>query len=112
MPLLSRTEEMILLAVWKLGENAYGVTIAEMLSHTTGKEWLLGAIYVPLERLENKGYLASDLGNPTNIRGGRRKRLYGLTKTGLKSLIATKNMEQSLWQNISLGKLEEDYEAQ
>jgi DNA-binding PadR family transcriptional regulator len=110
MSLLSRTEETILLAVWRLKENAYGVTIADMLSKTSGKQWVLGAVYVPLERLEKKGYMSSYLGDSTNQRGGRSKRLYRLTKVGLKALISTKNMEKSLWQDISVVNLEEEYE--
>ena len=102
---------MLLLVIWKLRDNAYGVSIAEMLSQVTGKEWVLGAIYVPLERLEKKGYLTSKMGDPTNIRGGRRKRMYQLTKEAIKSLINTKSLEQSLWREISLSKLEEEYET-
>jgi len=111
MDLLARTEEMVLLAVWRLGDNAYGVTIADMLTKTSGKKWNLGAIYVPLERLERKGYLMSHLGNSTSKRGGRRKRLYRLSTVGLKALITTKKMERSLWEDISIPMLEEEYES-
>ena len=110
MDLLSRNEEIILLAVHRLRDDAYGVTIADMLTQTSGKEWVLGAVYVPLERLEKKGYLTSFLGDPTSKRGGRRKRLYRLTKAGLNALIVTKKLELSLWEGISVVKLEKDYE--
>jgi len=111
MGMLSRTDEMILLAVWRLGDNAYGVTIAEMLTRTSGKNWVLGAVYVPLERLEKKRYLSSCLGKSTKRRGGRSKRLYKLTKDGLDVLITTKAQEQSIWTNISISSLEKGYEA-
>ena len=110
MDLLSRTEEFFLLAVHRLRDDAYGVTIADMLTQTSGKKWVLGAVYVPLERLEKKGYLTSFLGDPTNKRGGRSKRLYRLTRAGLNALIVTKKLELSLWEGISVVKLEEDYE--
>jgi len=110
MNLLSRAEEIILLAVHRLENNAYGVTITDMLTRTSGKKWVLGAVYVPLERLEKKGYLTSFLGDPTNKRGGRSKRLYRLTKAGFNALIVTKNLELSLWDGISVGKLEKYYE--
>ena len=112
MSLLSRTEEMILLAVWRLKENAYGVSITETLSKTTGKKWLLGAIYVPLERLENKGYLTSYLGNPERKRGGRSKRLYRLTQVGIKALIEIKNLENSIWNDIPVLTLNKGYDEE
>jgi len=111
MSLLSRTEEIILLVIWRLKENAYGVTIADKLTGTTGKKWRLGAIYVPLERLEKKGYLRSTMGNSTNKRGGRRKRLYTITKVGFDALIETRNLEENIWQDISVLNLEDGYEA-
>jgi len=110
MGMLSRTDEMILLAVWRLEDNAYGVTIAEMLTRTTGKKWVLGAVYVPLERLEKKKYLSSSLGKSTRKRGGRSKRLYKLTKDGLDVLIKTKSREQSIWGNITPSSLEKGYD--
>lgn len=109
--MLSRTDEMILLAVWRLEDNAYGVTIAEMLTSTSGKKWNLGGIYVPLERLKKKGYLTSTLGKSTKKRGGRSKRLYRLTKQGLHVLIATKVREQTIWDGISVSSLEKGYDA-
>lgn len=109
--MLTRTDEMILLAVWRLEDNAYGVTIAEMLTRTSGKKWNLGGIYVPLERLKKKGYLSSALGKSTKKRGGRSKRLYKLTKQGLHVLIATKSQEQAIWNGISVSSLEKGYDA-
>ncbi len=111
MGMLSRTDEMILLAVWRLGDNAYGVTIAEMLTQTSGKKWVLGAVYVPLERLEKKKYLSSSFGKSTRKRGGRSKRLYKLTKDGLDVLIKTKTQEQSIWANITISSLENGYDS-
>ncbi|MBN1271546.1 MAG: helix-turn-helix transcriptional regulator [Candidatus Aminicenantes bacterium] len=111
MGMLSRTDEMILLAVWRLKDNAYGVTIAEMLTRTSGKKWILGAVYVPLERLEKKKYLSSGLGKSSKKRGGRSKRLYKLTKDGLDILIKTKTREQSIWMDISLSHLEKGYDT-
>jgi DNA-binding PadR family transcriptional regulator len=102
---------MILLAVWRLKDNAYGVTIAEMLTKTSKIRWVLGAVYVPLERLEKKGYLCSYLGKSTNKRGGRSKRLYKLTKDGFKALIQTKTQEQSIWANITISSLEKGYDT-
>jgi len=110
MTVLSRNEEIMLLAIWRLKDDAYGVTIADMLTRTTGKTWILGAVYVPLERLEKKGYISSSLGKSTRRRGGRSKRLYRLTQSGLDALIRTEALERSLWEDISTSSLEKGYE--
>ncbi len=110
MSLLSRTEEIVLLTIWQLKDNAYGVTIADRLTETTGKTWRIGAIYIPLERLEKKGYLTSYLGKATNKRGGRSKRLYRVTKIGIDALIKTKKMEENIWKDIPVVSLEGGYE--
>ena len=109
--MLSRTDEMILLAVWRLGDNAYGVSIAEMLTQISRKNWVLGSVYVPLERLEKKRYLISSLGKSTRKRGGRSKRLYRLTNDGLHVLIKTKSQEQAIWTNITIPSLEKGYDT-
>lgn len=109
--MLSRTDEMILLAVWRLGDNAYGVTIAEKLTHISQKNWVLGSVYVPLERLEKKGYLTSTLGKSTKQRGGRSKRLYILTKDGLSVLIKTKSQEQVIWADVTIPSLVKGYDS-
>ena len=111
MNLLTRTEEIILLTIWRLKDNAYGVTIADRLTRTSGRKWVLGAVYVPLERLEKKGYISSRLGNSTKKRGGRSKRLYKLTRAGLDAMILTRAREQSLWKEISISSLEKGYEG-
>ncbi len=108
MGILSRQEEMVLLAVRRLSDNAYGVTIAEKLTETTGRKWVLGAVYVPLERLEKKELLTSYLGNSTQKRGGRSKRIYKLTREGLKALIEIKTIEESIWKEISLPAMEKE----
>ena len=109
--MLSRTDEMILLAVWRLGDNAYGVTLAEMLTKISGKNWVLGSVYVPLERLEKKRYLTSSLGKSTKQRGGRSKRLYKLTKDGVDVLIKTKSQEQAIWADVTIPSLVKGYDT-
>ncbi len=97
MRFLSRPEELILLAIWKLGDAAYGVPIREKVSEISGKDWSFGSVYVPLSRLEKKGLIKSRLGSPTKIRGGRGKRYYTVTKGGLKSLAEMRELHESLW---------------
>lgn len=97
MRLLSRSEEMVLLAVWKLQNEAYCVPIREHLMHVTQKPWSFGSIYDPLERLERKRLLSSHLTEPTNERGGRSKRIYQLTHDGQKALIEIKSIQEAMW---------------
>jgi DNA-binding PadR family transcriptional regulator len=97
MRFLSRPEELILLAIWKLEDTAYGVPIREKVSEISGREWSFGAVYVPLSRLEKKGLVRSLLGPPSKIRGGRGKRYYTVTKSGLRSLAEMRELHESLW---------------
>ena len=98
--MLSRTEEHILLAVWRLQQNAYGLTIRQLLEEMTGKRYSIGGIYVPLDRLAMKGLLSPRQGEPTRERGGMAKRYYTLTESGLKSLTETKRVHDKLWADL------------
>ncbi|MFC1564213.1 PadR family transcriptional regulator [candidate division KSB1 bacterium] len=100
MKLLSRAEELVLLAVWRLRDDAYCVPIREQVQGVTGKEWTFGAIYIPLHRLEKKGYLESFLGNATSERGGRSKRYYKVRQKGMKALAEIKKVENAMWEGI------------
>lgn len=100
MKYLSRSEELILLAVWRLQENAYCVPIRKQLTGVTGKEWSFGAIYVPLSRLEKKGFLRSFFSAPESKRGGRSKRFYKVTTAGLKELAKARELQKDMWAEI------------
>ena len=97
MKVLSSQDEILLLAILGLGENAYGVTIRRTVSKVTGKEWSIGAIYDPLYRLEKKGYVRSYLCEPTRERGGRAKRIFSVTKEGENALAEHKKVRDELW---------------
>ena len=105
---LSRPEEIVLLAVWKLRENAYGLAIRNFIQEMTGKYWSVGAIYVPLERLENRGFLKSHTSDPKPERGGRRKRLFQLTPAGLRELDELNKINAVLWQDYRRLRPEEN----
>ena len=100
MKLLSRNEEIILLAVWRLRGNAYGVTIREQVSQVTGHEWTFGAIYVPLDKLTRKQYIYKSKSRPTTNRGGRSKCLYELSPKGKKALKEMRVVNEALWEGI------------
>jgi PadR family transcriptional regulator len=100
MKLLTRSEEMLLLAVWRLQDKAYGVTIREQLENVTGRSWAFGALFVSLDRLVRKGHLASHFSDPLPVRGGRRKRMYSVSPKGKGALIEIRQVEKALWHGI------------
>lgn len=100
MKLLSRQEEIVLLSIWKLKGNAYGVTIREYISEITGKYWSIGAIYVPLDRLVEKGLVSTYQGLPTVRRGGRSKKFYEISPEGMKALAEIKQVQETLWKDF------------
>ena len=95
--LLSRIEEILLLVVWDLRGSAYGVPIRRRVGELTGRRLSVGAVYVPLERLVRDGLLETEEGEPTPVRGGRRKRFYRLTPRGVKALQQTRRLTERLW---------------
>jgi PadR family transcriptional regulator PadR len=76
-------ELLVLLAILRLGSDAYGVTVLEELERETSRDLTLGTVYKTLGRLEAKGYVRTRVAPPTRERGGRRKKLYQLTSAGL-----------------------------
>ena len=100
MKLLTRAEELILLAIWRLEKDAYCVPILDQVQEVSGKKWTLGSIYITLHRLEKRHYVQSELGAPTSERGGKSKRFYTVTSEGVEALRATRNVEKAMWHGI------------
>src|SRR6516225_12094579 len=98
---LGNFELMVLLAVLRVGEGAYGVPIARELEETTGRDVLLGSVYAALERLEAKGLVASRLGESTPERGGRAKKYFKLTAKGLREVRDTRRTLVKLWRGLT-----------
>ena len=97
MKLLSRSEEIVLLSILKLQDNAYGVTIREEVIKTTGYDWSIGALYAPLHRLEKKKLVKTRKGSPSSERGGRSKIFYEVTLDGKRALLKVKDVNKALW---------------
>jgi PadR family transcriptional regulator, regulatory protein PadR len=102
---LGEFEEIVLLAVAALSPGAYSVVIAEELEKETGQTVSTGAVHAALQRLEQKGYLQSSLGEATQERGGRRKRLFTVTNFGGKVLSDARTVRNNLWDRIAPGEL-------
>jgi DNA-binding PadR family transcriptional regulator len=101
---LSNFELMVLLALIRLGDQAYGVPISTEIENESGRAISIGSVYAALERLENKSFVRSELGEATAARGGRAKRYFEITGKGLKEVRHTQRTLVRLW--TGLPKLE------
>jgi PadR family transcriptional regulator, regulatory protein PadR len=97
---LTDFELMIMLAILRVGEAAYGVPIAREIEETGGRTVLLGAIYTALDRLEQNGLVTSAMGDPTPERGGRAKRFFKVTAKGLRAIKDAQRALTALWTGI------------
>lgn len=99
---LGEFEQIVLLAVARLGESGYGATVRREIERRAGRSVSLGAVYATLSRLEEKGFLASWQGEATHRRGGRAKRHFRLSPTGVEALEATRRMLDRMWEGVEL----------
>jgi DNA-binding PadR family transcriptional regulator len=93
-------EELVLLAVWALGEPVYGVPIQQYIEQSSGRVVSMGAVYAGLDRIENKGLVKSETGDVTRQRGGKRRRLYTITPAGRRTLQELRSIRERLWRAI------------
>ncbi|CCH52417.1 transcriptional regulator, PadR-like family [Fibrisoma limi BUZ 3] len=99
-PYLGEFEELVLLTVAILEGQAYGVTIAAELKQRTSRTISLSGVHIALYRLEEKGFVRSELGGATAARGGRRKRLFTITAAGKQTLSDMREVRNELWNAI------------
>jgi DNA-binding PadR family transcriptional regulator len=97
---LGEFEELVLLSVGILFDDAYGLAIGDELEKQTGRNMMISSVHKALVRLEEKGYLKSRMGGATSTRGGRDKRLYSLTHAGKKVLEESREMRNAMWKQI------------
>lgn len=100
MKILSRADEILLLAILRLKDNAYGVTIIKEVRKSTGRELKIGALWVALDILSQRGLIEKRMGDPTPQRGGRSKIYYSLTPNGLNELERIRDFQRDLWKDI------------
>lgn len=98
--LLTDFELMILLAILRVGDEAYGVQIAREIEDTGGRRVLLGAVYAALDRLERNALVSSTVGKPTAERGGRAKRFFRVTPRGVRAVKDTQQALVALWRDV------------
>lgn len=97
---LGEFQELVLLAVGVLYDDAYGVSIKDAIEEQTGRRVTLSTVHATLNRLEDKGFLLSRRGEETEARGGRPKRLFQITAYGKQALEASRTMRNRLWDLI------------
>ena len=100
MGILTRKEEIIMIAIWKLGGDAYGVSIRDRVIELSHQNIVYGTLYNSLEYLIRKGYVTSRKGDPTPERGGKSKTIYSITPDGESALQTTKALNDHLWQGM------------
>ena len=97
---LGEFEHMVLLAIMRLGDDAYAVPVRDEIARCTGRDVSRGSIYITLDRLETKGYLKSRLADPTPERGGRAKRYYALRPRAVDALKESRRALVALWSGL------------
>ena len=100
MELLTKLEELVLIAVLRLKDKAYGISVFNYIVDLTGNKVSVSSVYFPLERLVRKGYLQTFMGEPTAKRGGMSKRYYKLTKAGVIALQDNRSLHETVWKGI------------
>ena len=93
-------EELVLLSVGILFDDAYGLSIVDELEKQTDRSIMISSVHKALVRLEDKGYLKSKMGGATESRGGREKRLYSLTHAGVGVLRQSRELRNSMWKQV------------
>ena len=93
-------ELLVLLALIRLGDEAYGVPISQTIEESGRRHVAIGSVYITLDRLEGKGFVSSRLGEPTAERGGRAKTYFRITARGLREVRRARQTLTNLWQNV------------
>jgi PadR family transcriptional regulator, regulatory protein PadR len=97
---LGNFDLLLLLALMRLGDDAYGVTIAQELEEQTGREVVVASVYATLDRLQQRGLVASSLGDSTPERGGRAKRYFRITGSGIREVRDARRSLMNLWRGL------------
>ncbi len=100
MELLTKLEEMVLIAVLRLKDKAYGIAVYSHVAGLTGDRPAVSSVYFPLERLVRRGFLTAVLGDPTPVRGGMRKKYYALTAEGIQALLDNRSLTEKAWRGL------------
>ena len=102
---LGEFEQLVMLALVRLGREGYGMTVRRELELTSGRSVSIGSVYATLDRLEAKGYLSSTLGEPEPVRGGRGRRTFRIEPDGLSALARSREVLARMWDGVRISDL-------
>jgi PadR family transcriptional regulator PadR len=104
---ISKAEEMVLLSIRRLADNAYGVSIRRQIRKDTGKDYTYGTLYGLLRQMDHKGYIRKTMGEPLPKKGGRSKSYYKLAPAGIRALKDAIALHKRMWKDINEFSLDE-----
>jgi DNA-binding PadR family transcriptional regulator len=104
---ISKAEEMVLLAVWRSGDLAYGVTIRKQILKDTKKDYTYGTLYGLLRQIDRKGYIRKSKADPLPQKGGRGRSYYKITPAGIRALKEAAELHRRVWKNFDALSLSE-----
>lgn len=107
---LTKIEETIMLAIWRLQDEAYGVTIKNQIKESTSRDYLYSTLYTTLDQLVRKEFISRRYGAPSPERGGKRKIFFRLTETGLTALKESFLRHRAVWQGITEESFNESWQ--
>jgi DNA-binding PadR family transcriptional regulator len=97
---LTKLEEVVMIAIWNCIDEAYGVNIKKQVHEITGKEYFYNTLYTTFDQLVRKGFIVKDFGEPTAVRGGKRKVFFKITNEGLAALEKAFERQERVWAGI------------
>jgi len=100
MEFLTKLEEMVLIAVLRLKDKAYGISVYKYVIGLTGSRAAMSSVYFPLERLVRRGFLTTIFGTSSPVRGGMRKKFYRLTEAGVRVLQENRALAEKAWRDL------------
>lgn len=98
---LSKLEELVMIAIWRLKDEAYGVNIKRIVGELSDREYFYNTLYTTFDQLTRKGYISKHFGPPTATRGGKRKVFFKFTENGITVLKAAYERQHRIWNNIT-----------
>ena len=106
---LTKLEELVMMAIWRLADNAYGVKIKNKVKEIGGKEYFYNTLYTTFDQLKRKGYITKDFGEPSAVRGGKRKVFFHITKHGRHALEEAFKRHSRVWAGIDEGSFRKEH---
>lgn len=106
---LTKLEELVMMAIWRLKDDAYGVKIRKKVKEIGGREYFYNTLYTTFEQLTRKGFITKHFGEPSSVRGGKRKVFFHITKEGIRALENAFKRHTRIWAGIDEESFQKDY---